>query len=221
MKNTIRISIVVFLTAIGMSAQGFEITPQYGYQINSKLNYNGGYLKVPGSGQFGITGSVNIGRGMAAEFSWTQQNSDIRIKDILFTPHEERNFGDVSINHYQFGAVQHFGSDDDVRPFFGVSAGWSTFNPDNNNYDLNNNNGGVNAYLNSTSTFTFGITAGIKYMFTNHIGLRVQSNLLMPVYYGGYYGYGYGGYSKVVAMLNFSGGLIFAFGDRNTTTTFD
>ena len=85
----------------------------------------------------------------------------------------------------------------------------------------NDNNGGVSAYLSSTSTFTFGLSAGIKYMFTSHIGLRVQSQLLMPVYYGGYYGYGYGGYSKVVAMLNFSGGLIFAFGDRDTTTTFD
>lgn len=216
MKNSIRISIVVFLMTIGMNAQGgFEITPQYGYQINSKLNFNTGEIKIPGSSQFGATIGYNIGRGIAAEFSWTQQNSDIKVNAVT-PPQNGGNFGDVMINHYQFGAVQHFGNDDDLRPFFGVSAGWSTFSPDNtfqNSVD----------YLSSTSTFTFGISGGIKYMFTNHIGLRVQSQLLLPVYYGGaYFGYyGYTSYSKVFAMLNFSGGLIFAFGDRDTTTTFN
>ena len=112
--------------------------------------------------------------------------------------------------------MQHFGYDEDIRPFFGVSAGWSTFSPDNNNF-----NQGVPA-LRDYSTFTFGLSGGIKYMFTNHIGLRVQSQLLLPVYGSSYYyGYTYYGYSKVAAMLNFSGGLIFAFGDRDTTTTFE
>lgn len=216
MKNTLRISVLLFLVTFAMNAQGgFEITPQYGYQINSKLNFNTGDIKIPGSGQFGATIGYNISRGMAAEFSWTQQNSDIKVNAL--NPPNNGNWGDITINHYQFGAVQHFGNDEDLRPFFGVSAGWSTFSPDNNFQDE------VGQYLSSTSTFTFGISGGIKYMFTNHIGLRVQSQLLLPVYYGGsYWGYyGYTSYSKVFAMLNFSGGLIFAFGDSDTTTTFN
>ena len=216
MKNTLRISVLLFLVTFAMNAQGgFEITPQYGYQINSKFKFNTGEIKIPASSQFGATVGYNIGRGMAAEFSWTQQNSELEVKAVG-TPENGGKWGDVSINHYQFGAVQHFGNDEDLRPFFGVSFGWSTFSPDNNFRDESV------PYLNSTSTFTFGISGGIKYMFTNHIGLRVQSQLLLPVYGGTYYGYPtYTGYSNVVAMLNFSGGLIFAFGDRDTTTTFN
>lgn len=216
MKRILTIGAILFSLTISMNAQGIEITPQFGYQINSKLNFNRGDIKIPGSSQFGITGSVNIGRGMAAEFSWAQQNSELNVSHVD-GPVNNGNWGDLKINHYQFGAVQHFGNDEDLRPFFGVSGGWSTFNPENNNQDQSV------PYLSSYSTFTFGLSGGIKYMFTNHIGLRVQSQLLLPIYGSTYY-YGYPsyyGYSKVAAMLNFSGGLIFAFGDRDTTTTFD
>ena len=217
MKNTLRISVILFLASITMNAQGFEITPQYGYQINSKLNFDGGDIKIPGSSLYGITGSYNLNNGMAFEFSWAQQKSDLKASSVVDLVNDG-NWGDVKINHYQFGGIQHFGNDDDLRPFFGVSAGWSTFSPENNNQGQDNLQ-----YLSSTSTFTFGISGGIKYMFTNHIGLRIQSQLLLPIYGSTYY-YGYPyytGYSKVAALLNFSGGLIFAFGDRDTTTTFD
>lgn len=73
MKKILKISIVLFLITVTMNAQGFEITPQFGYQINSKLNYNGGYLKVPGSAMYGVTASVNLRNGMNAEFSWIHQ----------------------------------------------------------------------------------------------------------------------------------------------------
>ncbi|MBV1887933.1 MAG: hypothetical protein KUG51_01455, partial [Urechidicola sp.] len=154
-------------------------------------------------------------RGIAVEFSWAQQNSELEVNAP--NPDNGGDYGDVSINHYQIGGVQHFGNDKDLRPFLGMSGGWSTFNPENNNQDQDVD------YLNSYSTFTFGISGGIKYMFTNHIGLRVQSQLLLPIYGSSSYYYypSYYGYSRVAAMLNFSGGLIFAFGDRDTTTTFN
>ncbi len=209
MKRILNLSIVLFLITVTMNAQGFEITPQFGYQINSKLNYSGGYLKVPGSAMYGVTASVNLKNGMNAEFSWIHQGSDLLVSRLTFG---EENWGGLNVNHYQFGAVQDFGSDEELKPFFGVSVGWSTFSPENNS-QLST----APTYLSSTSTFTFGVSGGIKYMFTNHIGLRVQSQLLMPVYSSYYYGYNYNGYSNVMAMLNFSGGLIFAFGDNKTT----
>ncbi|GAB1308006.1 hypothetical protein KH5_06890 [Urechidicola sp. KH5] len=212
MKKTLFIFFGALLFTIGFQAQSFEITPQFGYQINSKLNYNGGYVKLPGGEQYGVTGSFNTGNRINFEFSWTHQDSEIRIKDILFNPYEERNWGDVAINHYLFGAIQDFGNDDQVKPFFGVAIGWSTFNPENN--------GAAEFNLSSYTTFTFALSGGVKYMFNDYLGFRLQSQLLLPVYGGGvYYGgpYGYAGYSKVAAMLNFSGGLIIAFGDNKTT----
>jgi hypothetical protein len=211
MKKITSICVLFLLFAVTASAQ-FEITPQFGYQINSKINFDRGEMKMPGSGLYGITGSYNLGNEMAFEFSWVHQDSELDVRHVNSVPNGG-NWGDVSVNHYQFGSVQHFGYDDDLRPFIGISIGWSTFSPENNNQGL----GDVDAvpYLSSTSTFTFGISGGVKYMFTDNIGIRVQSQLLLPTYYGGsYYGwYGYTSYSKVFAMLNFSGGLIFAFGD--------
>ncbi len=51
----------------------------------------------------------------------------------------------------------------------------------------------------------------IKYFFSDRIGLLLQAQLLMPIDWGGIY---IGGVAAGGAMvqLNFSGGLIFAFG---------
>lgn len=204
-------AILVFAT-LNTNAQTFEITPQYGFQFNSKLNYNGGYIKFPNSGQYGVTGGVNFGSSLDFEFSWTHQDSEIRIKDILFDPYEERNWGDVAINHYLFGGVQKFGYRDEFKPFLGVALGWSTFSPENN--------GGAAINLDSYTTFTFAVSGGAKFMLNDTFGLRLQTQLIMPVYGGGvYWGgpYGYVGYSNVAAMFNISGGIIIAFGDNSTT----
>ena len=91
----------------------------------------------------------------------------------------------------------------DARPFAGLSAGWSTWNPEDSLFD-------------SHTTFTLGITGGLKYFFSDRIGLRIQTQLLMPINYGGFYAGGGGSgvaVSGSILQLNFSGGLIIGLGD--------
>jgi len=201
MKKILFIFAVFFVLGNYSYAQKVEITPQYGYQVGAKYNYYGGYIKLKSSDQYGLTFGINATDDISVEFMWAQQNTDIRIKDFQFYP-QETTLTDVVVNHYQIGAIHMFGYSD-ARPFAGLSAGWSSFNPDLDRYD-------------GTTTFTLGITGGLKYFFTDRIGIRIQSQLLMPVSWGGVY-VGGGG-SGVTAggsilQLNFSGGLIIGLGN--------
>jgi hypothetical protein len=187
--------IMCFFSANG---QKFEITPQYGYQVGAKWNYYGGYVKMKSSDQYGITLNANLGGDVQAEFFWSQQNSSIAVKDVIYFPREEE-VTDVQVNHFQFGVIHTFGYSDAV-PFFGMSAGWSTFNPDRAIYD-------------STTKFTLGVSGGLKYFFTDRIGLRMQAQLLMPIQWGGVYvGPGGSGVTAggALVIFNFSGGLVIA-----------
>ncbi len=201
MKNIlIVIAFSMVLTEI-VYAQKVEITPQYGYQVGAKYNYYGGYVKLKGSDQYGLTFGINATDEITVEFMWAQQNSKVSVQDFQFYP-RETELTDVVVNHYQIGAVHMFGYSE-ARPFVGLSAGWSTFDPDMNIY-------------NGTTTFTLGVSGGLKYFFTDRIGIRIQSQLLMPVSWGGVY-VGGGGTGVTaggsILQLNFSGGLIIGLGN--------
>ncbi len=201
MKNFLVVIAMLLAMTSTVHGQKVEITPQYGYQIGTKYNYYGGYVKLKSSDQYGLTFGVNATDDITVEFMWAQQNTSLSVKDFQFYP-QETELSDVVVNHYQIGAMHMFGYSE-ARPFVGLSAGWSTFNPDLDLYD-------------GTTTFTLGLSGGLKYFFTDRIGIRIQSQLLMPVGWGGVYiGSGGGGVTAggSILQLNFSGGLIIGLGD--------
>lgn len=191
---------VLFALAFSLEtqAQKFEITPQYGYQVGAKWNYYGGYVKLEPSDQFGVTANISLSDNLQAEFFWAQQSSAVAVKDVIFYPVEEE-VTDATVDHFQFGIIHMFGYSD-ARPFVGLSAGWSAFNPDEPEY-------------NTTTSFSVGFSGGLKYFFSDHVGIRLQGQLLVPMQWGGVYlGTGGGGVytGGSILQLNFSGGLIIA-----------
>jgi hypothetical protein len=190
------VSVVLF--SLDSQAQKFEITPQYGYQVGAKWNYYGGYVKLKSSDQYGLTANITLSDNLEGEFFWAQQNSSVAVKDVIFYPVEEE-VTDATVDHFQLGVIHMFGYSE-ARPFVGMSAGWSTFSPDEPEY-------------NTTTSFSFGFTGGLKYFFSDHVGIRLQGQLLVPVQWGGVYlGTGGGGVytGGSILQLNFSGGLIVA-----------
>ena len=190
--------ILTIICTVNSFSQQIEITPQYGYQLGSKYSYNTGHIKITDSDQYGVTVGLNI-EDITMEFTWTQQNSAIKRKQANLPT--ESHLTDVTINHYQFGVIYAVG-DTPVIPFVGVSAGWVNSNPDDNQY-------------NSNSKFEMGVTGGMKYFFSDRVGIRLQTQLLVPINWGGVYiGSGGSGVSAggTILQLNFSGGLIFALG---------
>ena len=58
MNKIIKTGLLLFLISFSTFAQKFELTPQYGYQVGAKYSYNGGYIKMPDSDQYGFTLSM-------------------------------------------------------------------------------------------------------------------------------------------------------------------
>ena len=201
MKKSFAIAVFIIFISLDTYAQKVEITPQYGYQVGSKYNYYGGYLKFHGSDQYGLTFGINATDDVTIEFMWAQQNSKVSVKDAIYYP-QETEVTDMQANHYQLGGIHMFGYSD-ARPFAGISAGWSTWSPED-------------SVFGSNTTFTLGLTGGLKYFFSDRIGLRLQGQLLMPINWGGFYGGTGGGGVTVggsILQLNFSGGLIIGLGN--------
>lgn len=201
--NSIITILFVFITS-SVFAQ-IEITPQAGYQIGSKYSYNGGYLKLADSEQFGVTLNVDINdMGGQLEIMYAYQNAELRVQDYFIPEfHYETFISDVAAHHVQFGFIQNFNDDEALRPFAGMSAGFTIFDP--------------NApFLESRTKFAFGLTGGVKYFFTDRIGMRIQAQLLMPIKWGGVYYTNGGGVittGGTLVQLNFTGGLIFRLGE--------
>lgn len=197
------LTLSLFLLFIGTSSgQQVEITPQFGYQIGAKYNYYNGYLKLTDSEQYGVTLDIPLNSyGLQADVFWVMQNAEVSIKDIYDFP-RETELSEVNINHFQFGFIQVW-QNQDVQPFAGLSAGFTVFNPEDSFYD-------------SSTKFSIGLTGGIKYFFSDSIGIRLQTQLLIPIEWGGVYIYPGGSSVQAggsILQLNFSGGLIFAFGN--------
>jgi opacity protein-like surface antigen len=211
MKKTILFSVFMLLCLSVGHAQAIEITPTYGYQFGSKLNYGPNYIKVDDSGMFGISLGYEIRSNYMLEVTYINMSTELRIRDRIASPSESR-LSDLNADWFMLGGTRYFGNDK-VRPFFGGQIGFSVFSPDNVDRDI------APRGLDSVTKFSFGLKGGVVFMFSDRVGLNLQGNLLFPVEWGGFYvGAGTGGVSSgvnvgsTIVMGGFSGGLVFRLG---------
>tara|TARA_B100000809_G_scaffold266804_1_gene331761 strand:- start:3370 stop:3990 length:621 start_codon:yes stop_codon:yes gene_type:complete len=197
----------LLLTVLGLfiSASTYaqiEITPQAGYQIGSKYSYYDGYMKLKASGHYGVTVDFDINpTGAQVEVMYAYQNPDLNVKDFFYYPFET-HIATFNIHHIQAGFIQNFNYDEDLTPFAGISGGITIFEPQDSLFE-------------SRTKFAFGLTGGVKYFFTERLGIRMQAQLLIPIEWGGVYYNGNGGAITTggsLLQLNFTGGLIFRLG---------
>jgi hypothetical protein len=198
------IAIFVGLFSHNSLAQTVEITPSYGIQFGSKLNYGVNYIKAKESGQFGLTCGVEVVDDVMAEVSWFHQGTEIRMRDVIYSPAESQ-LADLAMDWIMVGGTTYFPSGN-IRPFVGGSLGVVILSPSNENFDI------VDRSLGSETRFSFAFKAGLNVMLTDVIGLNFQGNMFFPVQWGGaYVGAGYGGVgvSSTILIGGFSGGLVF------------
>ena len=200
----ISLSILTILLSFSAIGQVIELTPSYGYQFGAKLGYGPNYLKMSSSDQFGITLGVETYSGLMAEFSYINMSSELRIRDIIYSPFESK-LSDLNVDWFLLGATRYF-KDDKVKPFAGGGLGLVVVSPKNENREIIDNN------LNSTTRFAFNFKAGVNIMFSDVVGLNLQGNLFFPVNWAGVYiGPGGAGIStgSTVILGSISGGLVF------------
>ncbi len=203
MKKQVLLLIFTALFSWVVSAQTYEITPSYGYQFGSKLNYNGGYLKMQDGGQFGINLGVELQTGMMLDISYYNMNSEVKIRDIALGS-VERRLADVNLDWFFVGATRYF-QPGPLKPFVGGGLGLVVISPKNENPLLNGS-------FSSETRFAFNFKAGVNYMISDVIGINLQGNMFLPVNYGGFYvGTGGVGVSTGSTLIfgGVSGGLVF------------
>lgn len=201
--------LITLLATITISAQkNIEITPSYGYQFGTKVNYGPNYIKMDDSGQFGITVGVETMPNLMAEVSYINQNTELRIRDNQISPQEDK-LSDLNVDWFQIGVLRYFDTGQ-TQPFLGTSLGMTIFSPKNENNNI------VNRNLDSSTEFSFTVKGGANIWLSDSVGINIQGNLMFPVSWGGVYvGGGTGGVGGGVSVNSttviggFSGGLVF------------
>lgn len=203
MKKLYLFFLMAFLS-FSASSQVIEITPSYGYQFGAKLGYGPNYLKLEDSDQFGVTLGVETYTGLMAELTYTNMSSELRIRDVVFSPLENK-LADLNLDWFLIGATRYF-KQGKVKPFVGGSLGLVVVSPSNENNTIIDNS------LDSTTRFAFSFKGGVNIMLTDVIGLNLQGNLYFPVNWAGVYvspgGAGISTGSTVI-LGGFSTGLVF------------
>lgn len=219
MKKIFVLLFIAFFLKLGMGyGQEIEITPSFGYQFGTKLNYGPNYLKMNDSEQYGITLGYDVDGELMVEITWIHMDSEMRLRDVVFAPIETK-LADLSADWIQLGANKYF-QDGPVKPFLGGGLGFTIFSPSNENFDV------VNRALSSSTKFSFFFKGGVNLMLTEVVGINLQGNLLFPVEWGGLYvAGGTGGVSggasvsTTTVIGGFSGGLVFRLAGRSTNTS--
>ena len=202
----------LLLVAFGMKAQTIEITPSYGYQLGTKLNYGPNFIRMDDGSQFGIVLGVETLNELMAEITYIRQEAALSILDFVISP-QESFLADATADWIQVGAIQYF-QDDVVRPYAGGGLGVVIFTTNNENLDI------LTRPLDNQTVFSFHFKGGVNIMFSEVVGLNLQAAILLPVSWGGVFvGAGPGGPSGGVSINSttiagaFSGGLVFRLGD--------
>jgi hypothetical protein len=212
MKILFKISAIIGLAILliapdTLSAQGkFEITPLVGYQFGGKLRMYEGDLKIKDQMNYGLAASTALSQDARVEFMWTHMETSADFRPYYGYDFLRGSF-DLNINYYQIGGVREFPQGGAVVPFGEFTLGAVQFTPS----DVN---------ISETWRFSVSLGGGAKFWISDHIGIRLQGRLLMPLYfqgvsiYAGTGGSGMGmGAGVPILQGDFLAGFIFAFGE--------
>ena len=192
---------------LGYSANAqFEISPYAGWTFGgtTSYSYQGYRLKVEAAANYGIAVDYTIpGDLMQVELFYNHYSSTIKqdggINDVV----EETA---VNSNYIQAGVLTPFYASDKLQPFGIFTLGAAQFNtPDYSNEDY--------------WRFAFTMGLGMKYFFSDVVGIRIQSKVYFPVYFaGGGMGCSIGtggsgcgasaGFGSEIVQLDITGGLV-------------
>jgi hypothetical protein len=202
--NNFKINIISIITLLvtvfsseQLKAQQIEITPYAGYQTAGKVATTMGYLRVADGMNFGGAISFGMDEDAQIEFTYNHLNSELSTDNgeyiINTTP--------VNVDYYMLGALKAQRLGERFLPYAGFSLGWVHYGTPEKDYG-------------NLSLFAFNLSVGLKILFSERIGFRMQARLLMPLYYSGAYfatgsaGATYGVSSTCVMVQgDFTGGL--------------
>jgi opacity protein-like surface antigen len=174
-----KLIVLVFVLACGAScalaqdtlADKFEVTPFAGTRFGGKINVAGYDVNqydenvfVKSGVDYGVIADYNIWSSFAVEFMLNRQPTTYSQQDFATTPPTKDFLANGNLTTYTFGGAYTFRGDSKVRPFVSAGLGWTNFeNLDSDPDQL---------YVGFNNRLAFDLGGGVKYYFTDHLGLR-------------------------------------------------
>ena len=213
MKKLLIVSLIVFISASAVKAQGFRLNGYALYTFDDKVDSyysNTEYFdgKIKGGLTWGVGAEFLIKRDYGIELSYYRMDTE--------APTTYYNLGvktatlDVALNWIMLGGVRYLRlQNPKVEPYFGGMLGVGivdTKNPNNGNSD-------------GATKFAWGLKGGINIWASERVGIKLQTNLMSMsqaigggVYFGtGGAGAGVNSYSSLL-QFSIGGGLAFKLG---------
>jgi len=170
-KTILPASILLIFTVSSTSAQfkrqQFEIVPFAGYLFTGNLQTLDGELKIDNSFDYGVALDIRISDDLLIELLYIRMDTEVGLRKEYYNTTDY--LFDMSVEYFQ-GGVQVEIETGQFRPFAAFTIGATYFNPKD---------------YSSESDWRFSFTAGggIKYYFTDNLGVRLQWRFLVPIYF--------------------------------------
>lgn len=166
MKKITILAGILFASTM-LFAQSIELTPLLGYSISGKVNNYYGVYDVKDDASFGGMLSVEIDDMTFVELSYLRTNTDLYAQPYR----NDLSVVGLGVEQYQIGGLREF-KDGKVVPFGKFMLGTTRY--------VQTTEGNSRYWL-----FSAGVGAGVKIFLTERIGLRLHTNLTLPMQFSG------------------------------------
>lgn len=141
-----------------------EITPFVGYQGGGGFETREGDLDFDPNANLGLTISVRTRHDGLVEFLYSRQSTPVDFQGIQ----DSGELFDVTIEYLHFGGVWEIKTEK-RRPFLGLTLGGTRLDPSASDVD-------------DEWAFSAGISGGLKYLFSDRFGLRLEGRGLLSFF---------------------------------------
>jgi len=181
-----------------------ELTPMVSWMSGGKASTTGGgTIRYETGAAYGLVFGEKVEKNVLVEFSYSllpTRGHYTPVSGSIAPPLSE----DMTIHYLQFGAAYH-ALTEQSQPFLSTMFGLTWFHP-----------GGVS--MAGDVRLAFGAAFGVKFFPSPNVGLRIQTRILLPVYFsrGGFWSSIAGEDARVTAGIpivqaDLGAGLIIAF----------
>ncbi len=201
--------VVLLSSSIKMYSQ-IEITPFGGYFYSTNINFYQGVMKIYDGGAYGGHIGVHTVKNNIVEFTYIGNKTSAEWRPYSgFSDYPRRDI-EISSNYFLLGTAQDIPLNGNVTGFGTIKAGAGYFKA-------------LEGGIEDIWRFSVAFGIGAKIFFTDRIGLRIQANMNLPLYFNGvgaYCGIGSGGSNCGLSMNSTSAilqgdistGIIFKIG---------
>lgn len=149
------------------AVESVEINPYVGWRfggefVGDDFDLDDDFFDVDldETSSYGLSVGFSLAQHWQLELLWSRQQTEFSVDEFLGP---DFPLLDLDVDYYHVGIV-HQWTPGQLRPFVGVSAGITRFNPDTPGFD-------------AESRFSASVGAGLKGFFSDHFGLKVEGRL--------------------------------------------